>query len=77
MKTHKRNAITIYIDDMALTFMKPLSEEHEGKLLKVYEDAYGDMKSEYMTINEIQIKFEISGIELRDVLHNLTAFDNS
>ena len=50
---HKRNAFTVYIDDMALTFMKPLSGEHEGKLLKVYEDAYGDLQSEYMTIHEV------------------------
>ena len=61
---HKRNAFTVYIEDMAYTFMKPLSGEHEGKLLKIYEDAYGDMQSEYMPIHEI---IKVYGLIVEDI----------
>lgn len=75
---HKRNAYTIHIEDMAFTFMKPLSGEHNGKLLKVYEDAYGDMKAEYMRIEDIKDRYEISDVDFNTFLTLLgEAYDES
>ena len=75
---NKRNAFTIYVeDDMAITFMKPLSEEHREHLLKVYEDAYGDMKAYYMPIHEIIDSYEENHKNIREIINNLDeAFEN-
>lgn len=74
---HKRNAFTVYIDDMAYTFMKPLSGEHEGELLKIYEDAYGDMKSEYMRIHEILKEYGLIVKDINKIIQDLEeAYEN-
>lgn len=71
MKLHKRNAITIYDEDMACTFMKPLSEEHAHKLIMIYEDAYGDMRCEFVDIPYIKKAFNLIDEEIQELINNL------
>jgi len=71
MKRHKRNSTTIYDDDMAYTFMKPLSEEHGHELIMVYEDAYGDMNCRYMDISSLKKRFNLIDEEVQEILNDL------
>ena len=71
MKLHKRNAITIYDDDMAYTFMKPLSEEHGHEIIMVYEDAYGDMSTKYVDIPYIKDRFKLIEYDIQELVTEL------
>lgn len=67
----KRNAFTLHIDDTAYTFMMPLSAEHNGKLLKIYEDAYGDMNTCFMSIQEIIDLYKNHNESVLELIHSL------
>jgi hypothetical protein len=71
MKQHKRNSTTIYIEDMAYTFMKPLSEEHAHELIVLYEDAYGDMHCRYADIPSLKGRFNLIDEEIQEILIDL------
>jgi len=71
MKLHKRNAITIYDEDMAYTFIKPLSEEHGHEMIMVYEDAYGDMNCRYVDIPYIKDRFNLIDEDVQELITDL------
>jgi hypothetical protein len=80
MILHKRNAYTIYNDDTAFTFIKPLSADHEGELIMLFEDAYGDMNTKYLRIEEIKYdsKYGFTNAEFNKLLILLNeAHDNT
>lgn len=57
---------TKYDEDNAVTILKPLSSEHEGKLIVVFEDAYGDLNMNLMTEDAVKLNYYVTDEEIED-----------
>ena len=55
---------TKYNDDSAITLLNPLSNEHENKLIVIFEDAYGSIEMNLMTDKAIIMNYDITKEEL-------------
>lgn len=66
-----RKSTVLFDEDNSITLMKPFSGEHQGKLIVIHENAYGDFYSMLTPINEIKKKLNISDEEFREILDKL------
>lgn len=57
---------TRYDDDSAVTILNPLSSEHSGKLIVIFEDAYGDFDMNMMTEEAVMMNHNITEKELEE-----------
>lgn len=63
-----RKAIVVSEDDWAITLLKPYSGQYENQLFVIHEDAYGEAHMTIERIDEIKMKFQISGEEFQKIL---------
>lgn len=66
-----RKTIVITDDDSSMTLMKPFSQEHQGKLIVIHEDAYGGFNAALTSIEEIKQNILISDEEFNKWIFNL------
>lgn len=52
--------------DSAVTILKPLSSEHENKLIVIFEDAYGEFGINLMTEKAVMINHNLTEEELKE-----------
>ena len=58
---------TKYDDEgSAITILKPLSSEHENKLIVIYEDAYGEFGINLMTDRAVMNNYNVTEEELKE-----------
>jgi len=57
---------TKYDEDNAVTILKPLSSEHDGKLIVIFEDAYGDFGINLMTEKGVMNNYQITEKEIEE-----------
>jgi len=68
---NKRNAITIFDEDSALTVLKPFSAEYKNMLFVIQEDAYGEATGILMTIDSLRQRLNVDESEFQELLNSL------
>jgi hypothetical protein len=68
---NKRNAITVYDEDVCITYIKPTSLEYNNQLIVIYEDAYGEITSGLEDVSEIKKGFSGCDEEFDELLLRL------
>jgi len=66
-----RKAITIYDEDIAMTLLKPISEEHKNRLIVIHENAYGELSVSSTPIVVLRENFGGSDDEFNKILNDL------
>lgn len=68
-----RKAVTIYKDEIAYTFLRPLSGEHQKTLFVIFEDAFGEAVTQIMTKDQIfeELQVNISETEYEEIQRQL------
>ena len=66
-----RNAITIYDDDNAISFLKPLSSSYDKYLFVIYEDAYGDAINTLMHVESIKKEYHLTDGTINNIIKKL------
>lgn len=51
--------VTLYHEDKSLTLVRPASAYHARKIIVIYQDAYGEVNQELLTISEMAEKYTI------------------
>ena len=69
--TYQRKSFVKHNDDNAITLLKPMSGEHEGEILTIYEDAYGNLQTGFLRKEEIYRQYDISIQEIDEFLNQL------
>jgi len=66
-----RPAIVIYDEDIALTLLKPFSEEYKNQLIVINEDAYGEVSTVMTPIKDLRNRLNITEEEFDEILFKL------
>jgi len=67
----KRNAVTIFDEDCALTVLRPFSAEYKHMLFIIQEDAYGEATGILTTIDDLRHRLNVDESEFQEMLDNL------
>jgi len=67
----KRNAVTIFDEDCALTVLKPFSEGYKNMVFIIQEDAYGEATGILTTIDDLRRRLNVDEEEFQEMLNNL------
>lgn len=68
---NKRNAITIFDEDCALTVLKPFSAEYKNMVFIIQEDAYGEATGILTTIDDLRLRLNVDETEFQEMLNSL------
>lgn len=68
-----RKTITksIYEGEIALTIMKPFSEENHGRFICLYEDAYGEFSSSLLLFEDVLMCYSHFDINIEELKKEL------
>jgi len=66
-----RQAVTVFEEFDAVTYLKPCSEEYLNYLIVIFEDAYGEMRMELIPIDKLKKTYLGSEEEFQELLNRL------